>query len=63
MYNRNMARDHVAEPARRTISECVALAKAHEQETGKALVLDPDFAEDVAEIVSHGKPWNPPVWE
>jgi hypothetical protein len=32
---------------RRTISECIAFAKAHEEETGKAPVLDPDFAEDV----------------
>jgi hypothetical protein len=37
--------------------------KAHEEETGKAPVLDPDFAEDVEEIVSHRKPWNPPAWE
>jgi len=39
------------------------LAKAHEEETGKAPVLDPDFAKDVEEIVSHRKPWNPPAWE
>jgi antitoxin (DNA-binding transcriptional repressor) of toxin-antitoxin stability system len=54
---------HAAEPARRSISECIALAKAHEEETGKAPVLDPDFAEDVEEILSHRKPWNPPAWE
>lgn len=54
---------HPAEPARRTISECIALAKAHEEETGKAPVLEPDFAEDVEEIISHRKPWNPPAWE
>jgi antitoxin (DNA-binding transcriptional repressor) of toxin-antitoxin stability system len=54
---------HAAEPERRTISECIALAKAHEEETGKAPVLDPDFAEDVEEILSHRKPWNPPAWE
>jgi antitoxin (DNA-binding transcriptional repressor) of toxin-antitoxin stability system len=54
---------HAAEPARRTISECIALAKAHEEETGKAPVLDADFAEDVEEILSHRKPWNPPAWE
>jgi len=52
-----------AEPTRRTISECIALAKVHEQETGKAPVLDADFAEDVEEILSHRKPWNPPTWE
>ncbi len=54
---------HAAEPARRSISECIALAKAHEDETGRAPVLDADFAEDVKEILSHRKPWNPPAWE
>ncbi len=54
---------HATEPARRSISECIALAKAHEEETGKAPVLDPDFAEDVEDIISHRKPWNPPAWE
>ncbi len=54
---------HAADPVRRSISECIALAKAHEEETGKAAVLDPDFAEDVEEILSHRKPWNPPAWE
>ena len=54
---------HAAEPARRTISECIALAKAHEEETGKAPVLDADFAKDVEEILADRKPWNPPAWE
>jgi len=54
---------HAAEPVRPTISGCIALAKDHEEETGKAPVLDPDFAEDVEEIISHRKPWNPPAWE
>ena len=54
---------HAAEPEHRSISECIALAKAHEEETGKAPVLDPDFAKDVEEILSHRKPWNPPAWE
>ncbi len=54
---------HAAEPVRRTISECIALAKAHEEETGKAPVLDPDFAEDVEEVLRLRKPWNPPAWE
>jgi len=53
---------HAAEPERRSISECIAIAKAHE-ETGKAPVLDPDFAKDVEEIVGHRNPWNPPAWE
>lgn len=54
---------HAAEPVRRTISECIALAKTHEEETGKAPVLDADFASDVEEILSHRKSWNPPAWE
>jgi antitoxin (DNA-binding transcriptional repressor) of toxin-antitoxin stability system len=51
-----------AAPARRTISDCIALAEAHERETGQAPVLDPDFAADVEEIVRNRKPWNPPTW-
>ncbi len=54
---------HAAEPVRRTISECIALAKAHEEETGKAPVLDPDFAEGVEAILNRRNPWNPPAWE
>jgi antitoxin (DNA-binding transcriptional repressor) of toxin-antitoxin stability system len=48
-----------AVPARRTISECIALAEAHEKETGNAPVLDADFAADVEEVVGNRKPWNP----
>jgi antitoxin (DNA-binding transcriptional repressor) of toxin-antitoxin stability system len=54
---------HAAEPAHRSISECIASAKAHEEETGKAPILDPDFAKDVEEIINHRKPWNPSAWE
>ncbi|MGB6130183.1 MAG: hypothetical protein WBG54_00240 [Acidobacteriaceae bacterium] len=52
-----------AEPPRRSISECIALAKKHEEETGEAPVLDPDFAADVEEIIRNRKPWNPPAWD
>ena len=52
-----------AAPARRTISGCIALAEAHEKETGRAPVLDPDFANDIEEIIRHRKPWNPPAWD
>ena len=41
----------------------ITVAKAHEEETGKAPVLDADFAEDVEDIVNKLKPWNPPVWQ
>jgi hypothetical protein len=47
----------------RLISECIALAKAHEEETGNVPVLDPDFAADVEEVVKNRKPWDPPAWE
>ena len=47
----------------RLLSECIALAKAHEDETGKAPVLDTDFAEGVEAILNRRKPWNPPKWE
>jgi antitoxin (DNA-binding transcriptional repressor) of toxin-antitoxin stability system len=51
---------HTPAPPRRTISECIALAKKHEEETGEAPVLDADFAADVEEIIRNRKPWNPP---
>lgn len=49
-----------ATPQHRTISECIALAEAHEAESGEQPLLDPDFAADVDEIVRNRKPWNPP---
>ena len=52
-----------ASPTRRTISACIALAKAHEEETGLAATLDPDFAADVEEIIRNRQPWNPPAWD
>ena len=50
-------------PVRRTISECIALAEAHERETDQTPMLDPDFAADVEAIVRNRKPWNPPTWD
>ena len=50
-------------PVSRTISECIALAEAHEQETRVAATLDADFAADVEEIVRNRQPWNPPAWD
>jgi antitoxin (DNA-binding transcriptional repressor) of toxin-antitoxin stability system len=49
--------------SRRTISECIALAKAHEDATGQSPALDPDFAVDMEEIIRNRKPWNPPAWD
>jgi antitoxin (DNA-binding transcriptional repressor) of toxin-antitoxin stability system len=45
----------------RKISECIALAKAHEQKLGHPPVPDPDFAPDVqAAIDAHREPFSPP---
>jgi antitoxin (DNA-binding transcriptional repressor) of toxin-antitoxin stability system len=54
---------HAVEPVQCSLSACIALAKAHEEETGTAPVLDADFAEDVEAILSRREPWNPPSWE
>lgn len=54
---------HMPVPQRRSISECIALARKHEEETGKAPALDSDFAADVEEITGNRKPWNPPMWD
>ncbi len=55
---------HAAEPVRRTISESIALAKAHAKELGFEPTMDADFAADVEEVInSHRKPWNPPAWD
>jgi len=48
----------------RPISECIALAEAHELETGRPPRLDPDFAADVqAAIDAHREPLNSPEWD
>ncbi len=52
-----------AVPISSAISDCIALAKKHEEETGEAPVLDPEFAADVEEIIRNRRPWNPPAWD
>jgi antitoxin (DNA-binding transcriptional repressor) of toxin-antitoxin stability system len=48
----------------RKISECIALAKAHEQKLGYAPVPDAGFAKDVQEAIdAHREPLNPPAWD
>jgi antitoxin (DNA-binding transcriptional repressor) of toxin-antitoxin stability system len=54
---------HTPVPPRRAVSECIALARKHEEETGEAPVLDPDFATDVEQIIQNRKPWDPPAWD
>jgi len=46
-------------PPRRTISECIALAEQREKDRGYPVRLDPDFANDVEQIVQSRKPWKP----
>jgi antitoxin (DNA-binding transcriptional repressor) of toxin-antitoxin stability system len=44
----------------RSISECIASAKA----SGSVVTLDGGFAEDVEEgIKDRQQPWNPPSWD
>ena len=48
----------------RKISECIALAKAHEEKLGYAPVPDADFAKDVQTAIdAHRAPLNPPAWD
>jgi len=49
-----------AAPVRRTIPQCIALAKARRS----AVTLDEGFMKDVDEgIASRSQPWNPPTWD
>jgi hypothetical protein len=50
-------------PLRRSVSDCIVLAKKHEIESGEVPVLDPDFAADVEKVIRNRKPWNPPAWD
>ena len=52
-----------AAPVRRSISEAIALAEAHERETGEAPVPDEDFAADIDEIVRNRKLRKLPAWD
>ncbi len=54
---------HTPVPLRRSTSECIALARKHEEETGEAPTLDSDFAVEVEEVIGSRKPWNPPAWD
>jgi hypothetical protein len=46
----------------RKLSECIAIAKAYEEELGYAPVPDADFAADVqAAVDAHRELLNPPV--
>lgn len=48
----------------RTLSECIALAKAYEDRLGQAPLPDDDFATDVENgIADRNDAFQPPVWE
>ena len=51
-----------AEQPGRLLSESIAIARQREKERGAA-VLDPDFAEDMEEIVRNRQLWNPTSWD
>lgn len=52
-----------AQPVRRTLSDLIRLAEKRESERGYAVTLDPDYADDVEEIVRARKPWTPRPWD
>jgi hypothetical protein len=46
------------------MSDCIAIAKAYEENLGYAPVPDANFAADVqAAIDAHREPLNPPTWD
>ncbi len=47
----------------RLLSESIALAKKHAEDLGHEPRMDPEFADDLEEIIRNRKPWNPPTWE
>ena len=48
----------------RKLSECIAIARAYEEELGYAPLPDADFAADVqAAVEAHREPLNPPEWD
>jgi hypothetical protein len=47
----------------RRVADCIALAERHEGESGQAPVLEPDFAEDLAEIIRNRTPREVAEWD
>lgn len=48
----------------RKLSECIAIAKAYEEELGYSPLPDADFAADVqAAVDAHREPLNPLAWD
>jgi antitoxin (DNA-binding transcriptional repressor) of toxin-antitoxin stability system len=47
----------------RLLSESIAIARKIEKERGYTSVPDPDFANDLEDIVRNRQIWNPTSWE
>lgn len=47
----------------RLLSECIALARAHEEKRGHAPTLDDDFGKDLEEIVASRREPLEPRWD
>ena len=52
-----------AEPARRSISESIAMAEARTRELGYKPVMDAGFAADLEEIIRNRKPRDTSAWD
>jgi len=58
-----VARVSPAAPPRRSVSESIALAEARSIERGYEVVMDPDFAADMEEIIANRKPRDTSAWD
>ena len=51
------------EPRGRLLSESIALAKEHAEESGYEPRMDPEFAADLEEIIRNRKPRDTSAWD
>jgi antitoxin (DNA-binding transcriptional repressor) of toxin-antitoxin stability system len=51
------------EPRGRLLSESLALAEAHAKEIGFESVMDPEFADDLEDILRNRKPRDTSAWD
>jgi prevent-host-death family protein len=50
-------------PRGRLLSESIAMAEARSKERGYDLVMDPEFAADMSEIIANRKPRDTSAWD
>jgi prevent-host-death family protein len=50
-------------PRGRLLSESIAMAEARSKERGYELVMDPEFASDMREIIANRKPRDTSAWD